>query len=84
MTDRRLLSTLEPLLVGRATRVLFGIATFVLIAIVSVESLGVMGTGILCFLGVSFLIGGIVANPGCEITAIPNLFLSEEKRVHSV
>ena len=29
-----------------------------------------------------FLIGGLVGNPGCELTAIPNLVLRPEQRVH--
>ena len=73
---------LEPLLIGRVSRIVFGIGTFVLIWIIGVDSLGTIGTGALVFLGSSFLIGGLMGNPGCEITAIPNLFRSEEKRFH--
>jgi hypothetical protein len=44
---------------------------------------GWVGAAILAFLGLSFFIGGLVANPGCEITAILNLLLPEPKRLHS-
>ncbi len=81
MSDRPL-SRLEPLLVGRVSRIVFGVGTLVLIWIIGVDSLGPIGTGALVFLGASFFIGGLMGNPGCEITAIPNLFRSEEKRVH--
>ena len=73
---------LEPLLVGRISRIVFGIGTFVLIWIIGVDSLGTFGTGALVFLGASFVIGGLMGNPGCEITAIPNLFRPRGKRVH--
>jgi hypothetical protein len=42
-------------------------------------SFGQTGAIILGFFGVSFLISGITGYPGCEITAIPNLF-SRKKR----
>ena len=38
----------------------------------------------LALLGLSFLIGGLLANPGCELTALPNLFLRSDKKVHFV
>ena len=74
---------LEPLLFGRVTRVLFGVGTFVLIWAAGVHTLTVIGTGALAFLGASFLIGGLVGNPGCELTAIPNLFRSKENQIHT-
>jgi len=77
-------ANLKPLLIGRVSRIVFGIGTFVLIWIIGVDVLGTIGTGALVFLGASFLIGGLMGNPGCEITAIPNLFRSEEKRFHSL
>jgi hypothetical protein len=74
---------LEPLLFGRVTRVLFGVGTFVLIWAVGVDTLTFLGTGALAFLGASFLIGGLMGNPGCELTAIPNLFRSKENQIHT-
>ena len=73
---------LKPLFVGRMTRVLFGLGTLLLIAIIGPSTLTTWGTTALAALGLSFLIGGLVGNPGCELTAIPNLFLSKKKRVH--
>jgi hypothetical protein len=68
---------------GRVTRVLLGVGTFVLIWVIGVHDLTPVGTGVLVFLGISFLIGGLVANPGCELTAIPNLFLSKKNKIHT-
>jgi hypothetical protein len=76
------LAKLKPLFFGRATRVLFGVGTIVLVVVIGPTDLTIWGTIALVGLGVSFLIGGIVGNPGCELTAIPNLFLSKEKRTH--
>jgi len=73
----------EPLLFGRVLRVLLGVGTFVLIWVIGVNTLTLIGTVVLAFLGVSFLIGGFTRNPGCEITAIPNLFRSKENRTHA-
>ena len=81
MSDKPL-AKLEPLLIGRVSRIVFGVGTFVLIWIVGVDALGNIGTGALVFLGASFVIGGLMGNPGCEITALPNLLRSEGKRVH--
>ena len=72
---------LKPLLVGRLTRILFGLGTFVWIWM---ESPDWIETTILALLGLSFVIGGLAANPGCEITAIPNLFLPAHRRLPSL
>jgi len=74
---------LKPLLFGRVSRVLFGVGTFVLIWAVGVGKLTFIGTAALVFLGASFLIGGLMGNPGCELTAIPNLFRSKENQIHT-
>ncbi len=76
------LAKLRPLLFGRVTRVLFGIGTLGAVAFLGAEALGALGASILGFLGVSFLVGGLMANPGCEITALANLLLPRRKRVH--
>ena len=76
------MTQLKPLLFGRLSRVLFGMGTFAVIVFVGPEQLTLWGTVALGLLGVSFLVGGLVGNPGCEITALPNMFLSTEKRVH--
>ncbi|MCX5852507.1 MAG: hypothetical protein NT072_10725 [Deltaproteobacteria bacterium] len=82
MTEKRAMDRLVPLLFGRVTRVLVGVGSLVLIYAIGVNTLTPIGTGALAFLGISFLIGGLVANPGCELTAIPNLFLSQENKIH--
>ena len=82
MKDQRTSSTLKPLLIGRVTRVLFGIGTLVAVAVIGPSTLTTGGTIGLVALGLSFLVGGIAGNPGCEVTAIPNLFLSKDKRCH--
>lgn len=74
---------LKPLLFGRISRVLSGVGTFVLIWAVGVNVLTFIGTGALAFLAVSLIIGGLMGNPGCELTAIPNLFRSKENQIHA-
>jgi hypothetical protein len=74
---------LEPLLFGRVSRILFGVGTFILLWVVGVDTLTFIGTGALVILGASFLIGGLMGNPGCELTAIPNLFRSKENQIHA-
>lgn len=73
---------LSPLIWGRTIRIVLGILTLLAVAVLGVEVLTIWGAGVLCFLGVSFVIGGLTANPGCEITAIPNLFRAKEKSLH--
>jgi len=73
---------LTPLFVGRVTRVLFGVGTFVLIAVIGPSALTTWGVVALVALGLSFVIGGMVGNPGCELTAIPNLVLPKKKKLH--
>lgn len=77
------LSKLEPLFFGRVGRVVVGIATLYWGAALWSADPGVVA-GLVILLGLSFLIGGVVGNPGCEITALPNLFLSRDKRTHCV
>lgn len=82
MEDDKPHAELKPLVIGRWTRVLFGIGTFVLIAVIGPSTLTNWGTAALIVLGLSFVVGGLTGNPGCELTAIPNLFLPEKKKVH--
>ena len=72
------------MLVGRAFRVLLGLGTLYWMSELGVEELGQAGFAALLFLGVSFLLGGLNSNPGCELTAIPNLFLQKDEQVHFV
>lgn len=81
--ETKSLAKLEPLLFGRVSRVLAGVATLYWGAELWSAESGV-AAGLVILLGLSFLIGGVVGNPGCEITALPNLFLSREKRTHCV
>jgi hypothetical protein len=80
--QRRSLAELKPLFLGRLTRVVFGVATLALIWIIGVETLSIWGALAIGFLGVSFVVGGIVGNPGCELTSLWNLATPKEKRVH--
>lgn len=73
-------SRVKPLGFGRASRILFGVAA---LAWVFTGTLDVAPAMVVAFLGVSFIVGGLMANPGCEITALPNLVLPREKRLHS-
>ena len=82
MMDRQRSAMIPPLLIGRLSRLVFGLATFVVMAVVGVDSLGMIGAVLLGALGISFVIGGLAAIPGCEITAIPNLVLPRSMRFH--
>lgn len=82
-SPRRPLGKLPPLPFGRAARVLFGLAALVGAAFVPWgEPGGVAGGLVLVFFGLSFLAGGLMANPGCEVTALLNLVLPAEKRIN--
>jgi len=41
---------------------------------------GFFWRAVLAFFGVSLVLGGIMAYPGCEVTALPNLLL--RRRIH--
>ncbi|MCC6774993.1 MAG: hypothetical protein IT360_27750 [Gemmatimonadaceae bacterium] len=61
----------RPLFFGRLLRVVFGIATLASMPwLAEADVLARIGLGTL---GLSCLIGGLIGNRGCEITAIPNL-----------
>ncbi len=82
MKNEEPLSKLKPLVIGRVTRLLFGVGMLALVAVIGTSTLSIWGTFALIALGLSFLVGGIVGNPGCELTAIPNLILSKKKKAH--
>ena len=82
MTQNRNLATLEPLLFGRLGRVAAGFATLAGASFWGPTELTWLGFTALALLGLSFLVGGLVGNPGCEITALPNLVLPSDKRLH--
>jgi hypothetical protein len=64
---------------GRLLRVLAGGAALAAVPLAGWLSFGGV---VLLFLGVSFVVGGLMANPGCEITALPNLALPKQRRLH--
>jgi hypothetical protein len=74
---------LKPLFFGRLTRVIFGLATTCWAVRLWHATLPAVAASTAVFLlGVSFLLGGLMANPGCEITALLNLGKPAEKRIH--
>jgi len=74
---------LKPLFFGRLTRVVFGLVALYWGARLWKPDLAPMAASLaVIFLGLSFLVGGLMANPGCEITALFNLLLPAEKRLH--
>lgn len=73
-------SPLRPLIVGRVTRVLFGIGVIVTALLTEVLQISVLGFVALVLLGLSFLVGGLAAIPGCELSALPNLILPKRYR----
>ena len=82
MTQNRNLTTLKPLVFGRLGRVAAGLATVAAASFWGPSELTWVGFTALMLLGLSFLVGGLVGNPGCEITALPNLVLPSNKRLH--
>ncbi len=82
MAEKTSLAKLPPLAVGRVTRVVFGVATLYWANQMGSGELGLPGMVALIFLGVSFLLGGLLGNPGCELSALPNLVLPREKQIH--
>ncbi len=82
-STRTPLGRLRPLACGRTARVVFGLGSLVGAAFVPWgEAGGLAGGLVLVFFGLSFLAGGLMANPGCEVTALPNLVLPAEKRIN--
>jgi hypothetical protein len=77
-------SNLQPLFFGRLTRIIAGaVLIYFAVHFWGDSALQLILALALVFLGVSLTVGGIVANPGCEVTALPNLVLPPEKRLHS-
>ena len=77
MQEHTNLSELPPLWFGRLSRVVFGVVT--LVGAVALGGIPFIALGLL---GLSFLVGGLMGNPGCELSALPNLVLPSDKRVH--
>ena len=71
----------RPLFFGRLLRVLVGLACFLSIPFVPYFEHSWLGVTALVFAGLTFLVAGIRANPGCEITALPNLFLPAKRQL---
>jgi hypothetical protein len=78
------LAKLKPLFLGRLSRVIVGAAILVVVPFVEYQGAEIIGVVVLIILGLSFLVGGLVANPGCEVTALLNLVLPAKKRVHVI
>ncbi len=83
-TGQTRLAEIRPLLVGRLTRVLFGLGALAGAVLVALQGDPAtwLGAAALGLLGLSFLIGGLAANPGCELSALPNLVLPPDQRIH--
>lgn len=64
-------SQAKPLVVGRVLRVLFGVA--LLAGVATFRPAGLLVPGLLLFLGISLIAGGLLAHPGCEILMLPSL-----------
>lgn len=71
---------LRPLKIGRTTRVFFGAAVILIAVVTGVLQISVLGFLALLALGLSFVIGGLLAIPGCELSALPNLMLPKRYR----
>lgn len=74
-------STLQrPLLIGRASRVVFGLAVIGTIFLTDILQISLLGALAILLLGVSFVLGGLLSIPGCELAALPNLLLPKDYR----
>lgn len=68
----------KPLFFGRLLRILAGVALCSWLFVSPPP--GLFWQGLVLLLGVSFIVGGVMAYAGCEVTALPNLLLG--KRLH--
>lgn len=73
---------LRPLFFGRIVRIAAGLACLVSIPFVPAFEYTWLGVLALVVAGATFVVAGVTANPGCEITALPNLFLPAGRRLH--
>jgi hypothetical protein len=71
---------LRPLIIGRTTRIVFGAAVILVALVTGVLQISVLGFLALMALGLSFVFGGLMAIPGCELSALPNLMLPKRYR----
>ena len=85
MAGTQNLTTLKPLRIGRLILSRLGAGLDTLVASLwGPSELTWLGFTALMLLGMSFIVGGLVGNPGCEITALPNLVRPSDKRLHSL
>ncbi len=71
----------KPLFIGRTLRVLAGLYFFYWAFAVlepPIELGDLVGAILLVLLALSFILGGLIANPGCEVTAFPNVILKKK------
>lgn len=73
----------RPLFFGRLLRVLLGSVLLGLagFGFVTHPQYALGTRALLLFFGASFVTGGVRATPGCEITALPNLFLPSSRQL---
>jgi len=71
----------RPLLAGRLLRVLVGTALILSVPFVPDFDQAWIGITALILGGATFVVAGIRANPGCEITALPNLLLPANRQL---
>lgn len=71
----------RPLFFGGLLRILAGLGCLVGIAFVPLFEYTWLAVLALALGGLTFLVAGIRANPGCEITALPNLFLPPHRQL---
>jgi len=70
-----------PLFIGRALRVLAGLYfCYWSFAVLDhpIELGELLGAILLGLLALSLILGGLIANPGCEVTALPNVILKKK------
>ncbi len=82
--DSKATVRVKPLFFGRVTRIVFGLVALSWgVGLWNGDLASMAASLAVILLGLSFLVGGLMANPGCEITALINLLLPAEKRLYS-
>lgn len=73
----------QPMFYGRLGRIFLGAVClgFAVFGLITHPEYSASTEALLLFFGISFVIGGVLAIPGCEITAIPNLFVPISRRL---
>ena len=82
MAETPSVQMLRPFGFGRSSRVVFGLAVFIVAFVFGTGPFGLGGLVALLCIGLSFVVGGLMGTPGCVLSAPLNLLLPRGKRLH--